>query len=258
MRAHLFQLDLAWEDREANFSLLEQSVNSTDIAPGDLVVLPELFDSGFSLNVATTSDASGETLRFLSALASRLRATVHGSRTVANADQRATNRATIVGPDGHLLCEYAKIHPFTFGREPEAFDGGNAIERYDWNGLTVCPAVCYDLRFPELFRLGLAKGAELFALGANWPDARQHHWRTLAIARAIENQAFMLAVNRTGNDPHLSYVGGTIAVDPKGEILGELGDQPGVLSVDIDTTSVRLWREAFPAWRDVKLIQSRD
>ncbi len=256
MKAHLFQLDLAWEDREANFRLVERAAGSAEIHAGDLIVLPELFDSGFSLTTARTADAGGATLRFLLDLAGRLGVTVHGSRTVSEGDRgsKATNRATIAGPSGRLLCEYAKIHPFTFGREPEAFDGGDSIETYGWNGLTVCPAVCYDLRFPELFRIGLGRGAEVFVLGANWPAARQGHWRALALARAIENQAFVLAVNRTGSDPHLAYAGGTIAVDPKGEILGELGDEPGVLSVEVDPERVREWRSVFPAWRDMKLM----
>lgn len=255
MRAHLFQLDLAWDDREANFRLVEQAAESADISEGDLIVLPELFDSGFSLNVARTADKEGRTLRFLLDLADDLGATIQGSRTVqsCSACAKATNRATIVAPGETLLCEYSKIHPFTFGREPEAFDGGDAVETYSWNGLRVCPAVCYDLRFPELFRIGLAKGAEMFVFGANWPAARQAHWRALAIARAIENQAFVLAVNRTGSDPQLAYAGGTIALGPKGEVLGELGDEPGVLSVEIDPKAVSEWRETFPAWRDIKL-----
>ncbi|MEL6497217.1 MAG: nitrilase-related carbon-nitrogen hydrolase [Planctomycetota bacterium] len=254
MKAHMFQLDLAWEDREANFRLVDQAADAAGIEPGDLIVLPELFDSGFSLNVAHTADGDGATLGFLTDLAVRLDVTVHGSRTVSAGNGRATNRATIAGSSGELLCEYSKVHPFTFGKEPEAFDGGNSVETYDWHGLSVCPAVCYDLRFPELFRRGLAKGAEVFVLGANWPDARQHHWRTLAIARAIENQAFVLAVNRTGRDPHLNYAGGTIAVGPMGEVLGELGAEPGVLSVAIDAGAVRSWRDTFPAWRDMKLL----
>jgi predicted amidohydrolase len=118
----------------------------------------------------------------------------------------------------------------------------------------VCPAICYDLRFPELFRLGLLKGAEVYALGANWPDARQAHWRALLIARAIENQAFVLGVNRTGRDPHLNYAGGSIAVGPQGEVLGELAAEEAVLSVEIAPREVHAWREKFPAWKDGKLL----
>lgn len=156
-----------------------------------------------------------------------------------------------------MLCEYAKIHPFSYGREGESYTGGDAVGVYDWvsgqESLRVCPAVCYDLRFPELFRAGVRLGAEAFVIGANWPAARQHHWRTLLLARAIENQAVVLGVNRCGNDPHLAYAGGSIAVSPKGEVLGEMDDRPGVLTVEVDPGAVRAWRREFPALGDVRL-----
>lgn len=256
MRAHLVQFDISWEDRLGNFEAVERMLEGVDVKPDDLVLLPELFDSGFSLNVAVTHDSNARTANFLADLAGRLQAYVLGGRTVLPAGAaRAFNHMSVNGPDGHTLCEYAKIHPFSYGREPEAFAGGDKIVTFSWSGrLCVCPAVCYDLRFPELFRRGMLRGAEVFVIGANWPQARQAHWRALLIARAIENQAFVLGVNRCGRDPHLSYAGGSIVVDPRGNVLGELGDAPGVLSVEIDPESVEAWRREFPAWRDVRLI----
>jgi predicted amidohydrolase len=259
VRAHLLQLDLAWEDRRANFRLVERALDQARPAEGDLIVLPELFDSGFSLDADRNRDHRGETLAFLLGIADDLGVTVHGSRTVRDCDcVLASNCATVVAPGERVLCEYAKIHPFSFGREPEAFTSGERVALYDWTGgagtLRVGAAVCYDLRFPELFRLALRQGADAFAIGANWPESRRHHWRALAIARAIENQAFVFAVNRTGRDPHLLYAGGSIAVGPRGEILGELDDHPGVLSVGVDPQAVREWRTTFPAWKDMKLI----
>lgn len=262
MRAHLLQMNIAWEDRHENFRIVRRLLESATPEPGDLIVLPELFDSGFSLNTARTHDASGETLTFLQRLAAELHCTVHGSRTVLDEpsdpeSRKATNRATIIGPTGRILTEYAKIHPFSFGREPESFRGGDSVTTYPWESggrrFTVCPAVCYDLRFPELFRRGLALGADAFVLGANWPAARQTHWRALAIARAIENQAFVLAVNRTGSDPHLEYTGGSIAVGPKGDILGELAADEAVLTVTPDPAETAAWRAEFGAWRDIRL-----
>lgn len=254
MRAHLLQLDLAWEDRQANFKRVEQAIDQCDPAAGDLIVLPELFDSGFSLNTEATADKQGETLSFLLELADDLGVVIHGSRTVRDCHcELAQNHACVVGPEQSVLCSYAKVHPFTFGREPEAFEGGTQDGSYSWNGLRVGVAVCYDLRFPELFRRGLALGAEMFVLGANWPEARQHHWRSLLIARAIENQAFVLGVNRAGSDPHLNYAGGSLALGPQGEVLGELGHEPGVLSVEIEPDEVRSWRDTFPAWKDARL-----
>jgi omega-amidase len=247
-------MSLDWEDRHKNFARTLRIVDQAAPDPADLILLPELFDSGFSLNTDRTHDDEGETLAFLKQTAERTGCTVQGGRTLRGDQPRALNTAPVHAPDGQLLAEYAKIHPFSFGREPEAFRGGDSIVTYPWQGLAVCPVICYDLRFPELFRKGLLAGAELFAIGANWPSPRAAHWRALAIARAIENQAFVLAVNRAGADPHLDYAGGSIAVGPKGEILGELGADEGVLTVDIDPAAVRDWREAFPAWRDITLI----
>lgn len=264
MRAHLMQFDVAWEDRDENFRRVDELLDRTDIQSGDLVVLPELFDGGFSLNTSLTADTTGLTASYLQRLADDLDCTVQGARTVfacgvqSSACPLARNEAIVFEPGGACVARYHKVHPFTFGREPEAFEGGNDLAIYAWKqadeSLTVCPAICYDLRFPELFRLGLKKGAEVFAIGANWPSTRQSHWRSLLIARAIENQAYVLGVNRTGDDPHLNYVGGSIAIDPKGEILGELRDEVAVLTVDIDPAELRDWREKFPAWRDLRLI----
>ena len=260
MHAHLVQFDIAWEDPAKNFDRVRDLLADAPVSPGDLVVLPEMFAVGFSLNIERTEQTSAETAAFLAVLAKDLGATVQGGlpRRAAGATH-GTNHMTAFSPRGELLCDYAKIHPFSYGREGEAFIGGEQIALYDWpapgsDPLRICPVVCYDLRFPELFRLGLLGGAEVFSVGANWPDARQEHWRTLLIARAIENQAFVLGVNRTGSDPHLRYAGGSIALGPRGEVLGELGDEEAVLSVEIEPDRVRGWRAEFPAWQDVRLL----
>lgn len=260
MRVHLVQLDIRWEDAEANLARVDRLLTAADVMPGDLIVLPELFHCGFSLRVDAIADGRGAVLRWAAALAADLRCTVQAGRAVKDCDcAKATNHMTVLGPpftgdEATLLADYAKIHPFSYGREGEAYQGGHAVVTYEWAGaddrLRVCPAVCYDLRFPELFRAGLAQGAEAYALGANWPDARMGHWRALAIARAIENQAFVLAVNRTGPDPHLNYVGGSLVVDPTGAVLGEAGADETVLTVDLDPAAARRWRAEFPAVAD--------
>ena len=252
VKAHLVQFDIAWEDKTANYETVRSMVSGANPGKGDLILLPEMFDTAFSFNTQVTAD-DGSTLQFLRDLARDLGVVVQGARTVAGDGAYATNRAVIVDAGGDLICEYAKIHPFTYGRESERFVGGERVETYPWGDLVVCPAVCYDLRFPELFRDGLARGAGLFAIGANWPSARQSHWRSLCIARAIENQAYVLAVNRTGNDPHLTYVGGSIGVSPRGHVVGELDDRVGVLTIDVDPDAVASWRREFPAWRDARL-----
>lgn len=264
-RAHLVQSDIVWEDRAANRTALARTLRDLasvgTLRPGDLVVLAEMFDTGFSFRLEVTADRDNATLALLSTLARELRITLQGARTVIGPDGRGRNQAPVLGPDGHVLCIYDKIHPFSFGRESEFFTGGDRVVAYDWRtpevSIRVCPAICYDLRFPELFRLAMLDGAEMFALGANWPAPRKLHRRALGIARAIENQAFMLCVNRAGNDPHLAYAGGSYAADPQGSIIGELGEEPGVLSIDIDIDALRRWRATFPAWKDARLITRR-
>lgn len=260
MHTHIVQLDITWEDKKSNYARVLELINGAPVHPGDLIVLPELFDVGFTLNAQVASDSAGETRVFLQQLADDTQCTIHGSRAVPDPDTgKLHNCATITTPgQASPTCEYAKFHPFSYGRESDTYTPGNEVKSYQWiNGnesLIVCPVICYDLRFPELFRHGIHQGAHAYVLGANWPIARIAHWRSLCIARAIENQAFVIGANRTGNDPHLSYPGNSIVIDPKGEILGELGDEEAVLSVEINPSAVIDWRMEFPAINDIKLI----
>ncbi len=254
MRAHLVQYAIAWEDKAANHAAVESMLARTGIESGDFVLLPEMFDTGFSLNIERTADSDGASTQFIAGLARRLGVTIQAGITVPGPSGKALNRAIVFGPQGEALCAYDKIHPFSYGRESERFVGGTHVTTFAWgvgeHALSVCPAVCYDLRFPELFRAGLAMGAQVFAVGANWPAARTAHWRALLIARAIENQAFVLGTNRCGSDPHLEYPGGSIAIDPRGLVLAEAGAGVEVLSVEIQAGVLHSWREAFPAWKD--------
>lgn len=255
MRVHLVQLDIAWEDKPANHERVRALLDDAAPGAGDLIVLPEMFDTGFSLNVDATNDSDHASFSFVEKLAMDLRCCVQGAQTIRRNDGKGLNRALCIDPTGRVIAEYDKVHPFSYGRESERFVGGGNITTYRWAGpdgrsLRVCPLVCYDLRFPELFRAGIDAGAEAFAIGANWPSPRQSHWRSLLIARAIENQAWVFGVNRCGDDPHLGYRGGSIVVDPKGRAAGEAGDREEVLSVEVDPEAPRRWRDEFPALHD--------
>lgn len=267
MKVHLVQMDIAWEDKAANYRTVERLVSGTDVRAGDLVVLPEMFDTGFSFNVLRTADSDGETAKFLSELATRRSAFVHGSRTLADSSGRGRNLSTILNASGQVIAEYEKIHPFTLGspgeRESDYFAGGARVTTYEWTGpegsLRVCPTICFDLRFPELFRRGLLAGAEMFVVPANWPVSRAAHFRALLCARAIENQAYVVGVNRVGRDPKLQYQGASVVIDPMGSAVAELTDREEVLSVPIESARVSEWRARFPAWCNHRLlVQPRD
>jgi omega-amidase len=248
-----FQYDIAWEDRERNFALVEAALLSArpGLAPGSLVVLPEMCSSGFSMNVAAAADTpAGETEHFLARLARQYHLTVLGGLARQLPDGTGANEAVAFAPDGSLLCRYRKIHSFSPAGEAEAFTAGQEIVTFPWNGFTVCPLICYDLRFPELFRAAAARGTDLFCVIANWPDRRHGHWTTLLQARAIENQAFVLGVNRSGADPYFHYAGGSTLTSPHGETLADAGSGPGLLRATASPETTTAWRAAFPALRD--------
>ncbi|MBL0921182.1 MAG: hypothetical protein IBJ10_03525 [Phycisphaerales bacterium] len=155
-------------------------------------------------------------------------------------------------PLGELSAEYDKVHPFSISGEDRAFSGGERVRvvPIGGDGALICPLICYDLRFPELFRAGRMLGAEVFVVIANWPAPRIEHWRALSIARAIENQAFVIAVNRVGADPMTTYPGRSLVVGPRGDVLLETGGETGLFAAEIAVSEARAWRVKFPIWRD--------
>ena len=139
-----------------------------------------------------------------------------GGRRDACARRRGRNEAVAFGPDGSETARYCKLHPFSYAGETDHYAPGAEVVTFDWEGITVAPLICYDLRFPEAFRAAVRKGAELYAVIANWPEPREQHWAALLDARAIENQAYVLGVNRVGSDPNTAYAGRSRIIDPRG------------------------------------------
>lgn len=254
------QANLAWEDKPASRARIERLLEGVSIAHGDLIVLPEMCETGFSMNVDRTADTQGQSAAWLASIAQRWGAYALGGITAPAPDDRASakarNRALVFDPRGDEAARYDKIHPFSFGKEAESFEGGDRVVAFDWHAqgrtMRVAPLICYDLRFPEAFRAARGLGAELFAVIANWPAERAAHWRALLCARAIENQAFVVGVNRAGDDPFLAYAGGSVVFGPRGETVVEMGPEEGVSSAPVDAEAVRAWRGRFRAWEDAR------
>jgi predicted amidohydrolase len=148
------------------------------------------------------------------------------------------------------MISYTKLHPFSLGGEKQHYLPGRQVVTFAWQGFTVAPFVCYDLRFPEIFRAAARQGATLFTVIANWPISRAEHWITLLRARAIENQAYVLGVNRVGRDPNTRYGGRSILVDPSGIVRADAGDAATLLRFEIDANLVAQTREKFPFLSD--------
>jgi omega-amidase len=254
MTIHAVQLDCVWEDTTANRERVRRLLAGRCFQLGDLIVLPEMFLTGFSLNTAVTAQsAEAADEQFLAALAVEHQCAVLGGVVTAAADGGCFNEAVTFGPDGALLGRYRKRRPFSLGGESQVHAAGDEAVVFDWGGFRVAPLICYDLRFPELAREAVAVGADLLIYIASWPIARVQHWLTLLQARAIENQAYVVGVNRCGRDPQFNYPGRSVVVDPHGVIIADAADREVVLSSPCEPAVVQDWRAFFPALRDAGL-----
>ncbi len=251
MKITALQLDSVWEDPRANFARVRAMLVDAPLEPGGLLVLPEMFATGFSLDLTRTLGAAArETEAFLRALAEERQCAVLAGIVSESADGRARNEAVVFAPDGSELARYEKQRPFTGAGEDTVHLPGSRAVVFEWGGVKIAPLVCYDLRFPELFRAALRLGAELFVVIAAWPVKRIEHWTTLLRARAIENQAYVLGVNRTGGEPDFEYSGQSLLVDPHGIVCAQAGTAQERMHATVEAALVRTWREEFPAVRD--------
>ncbi len=253
MKTFLVQLDVVWEDRTANFAKVSSLLEKHSIPPGSLIVLPEMFATGFSMNLGVTVEAaSSETESFLSELAQTHQSTVIAGLVRQGKNGKGRNETVVMESSGKALARFCKLHPFSFSGEDQHYEKGENVVFFELGGFVVSPLICYDLRFPEAFRLAVKRGAELMVVIAQWPSKRTQHWVTLLQARAIENQAYVIGVNRCGDDPKFHYDGRSIVVDPHGTIIADAGANEGVTSAELDPNIVRQWRLEFPALKDIR------
>ena len=249
LRVTLVQQALAWQDPVENRRRFEEL-----LAPlagrTDLVILPETFTTGFTMEVEHAAEpAGGATEAWLLRLADRLDAAVTGSVITAQ-EGRYYNRLLWAQP-GSGLRHYDKRHLFRMGGEHEHFTPGRSPWTVQWRGFRICPLVCYDLRFPVFSRRRADLDYDLLIYVANWPAARAYAWRQLLIARAIENQAFVAGVNRIGQDGRgTEHRGESLLCDALGAALAELGAQPARHTLELDLRALRAFRERFPAHLD--------
>jgi predicted amidohydrolase len=247
------QFDIAWEDKPANFARVDELLRSARVPRGSLVVLPEMFATGFSMNVERIAEPpGGPTEQFLSYMARGLESHVVGGLASLGSDGRARNVSLVVAPDGEVAARYTKLHPFTVGGEHEHYAAGQDVVTLACGPFTLAPLVCYDLRFPEAFRRAVRRGANLLTVIASWPEPREQHWVALLRARAIENQAFVVGVNRSGADPKLRYPGLSRIFDPQGLPLAEAGRGEEVLDVDVALEPLLDYRRKLPFLADMR------
>jgi len=249
LRVSLVQQPLVWHDSQANRAHFEASVLPL-AGHTDLVVLPETFTTGFSMDVERLAEsAGGPSSQWLTRLATRIDAAIAGS-VITRDGEHYYNRLLWAAP-GLEVRAYDKRHLFRMGREHQHFTAGRAAWSIRWRGFNVCPLVCYDLRFPVFSRRRAQLDYDLLLYVANWPAARASAWRQLLRARAIENQAYVVGVNRVGVDGQgVAYAGDSAAIDFLGEPLAEMGAAAQVTTLDLDADALRAFRSKFPAHLD--------
>ncbi|MBL7220645.1 MAG: carbon-nitrogen family hydrolase [Phycisphaerae bacterium] len=252
MNALCIQLDIVWSDPRANHQVLADLLASADLHGGDLVVLPEMFSTGFSMDpTALAEPPDGPTAAFLAETSKRFGVYLLGGLATRHGGT-FRNEAILLAPDGSVMGRYWKMHPFSPSSEGDHYTPGDQTVVIPTGKFQLAPAICYDLRFPELFRSAATAGADLIAVIANWPTKRCDHWACLLRARAIENQAYVVGVNRCGADPNHSYAGGSTIIDPRGNILALAGDNQCVISAPLDADAPGRWRDEFPALSDIR------
>jgi len=247
------QLDIKWEDKEANHAYVRELLQQASPLPDSLIVLPEMFATGFSMNVEKIAeDRDQPTQNFLSGIATEYKSFVLAGIVIRSEDGRGLNQAVVYTPSGEELARYSKLHPFSYAGETEHYAQGAGTETFPCNSFIVAPLICYDLRFPEAFRAAVRKGAQVLAVIANWPAVREKHWICLLKARAIENQAYVIGINRCGTDPNHAYSGCSHIIDPRGEILSIAGSSEGWIEAQLDLQSLMDYRNEFPALEDMR------
>ncbi len=255
MKIALVQFSPAWENPEASKEKIYELLARTDIHEIDLIIFPELTLTGFTMNTKKfAEEIDGASFRFFIDLAMRHKIHVIGG-VIERSENGTHNTLLHISREGLIAARYEKIHPFSFSNEDKFFAAGKepvltTIEKVKF-GLTIC----YDLRFPELYRIYALKGAEVIVNIANWPTQRVKHWDLLLKANAVFSQSIIIGVNRTGEDPYYKYNGHSAVILPDGEAIGQTDETERILIFDAPTERTGEYREKFPFLRDTKLLK---
>lgn len=249
MRCIAVQTAPVWHDVVENRRRVEGALDASGFRAGDYLVLPEMCETAWTTDTAALGKAH-DSIGWFGEVARARGVWLQAGFGEPRGDGRFSNSACVIGPDGRLRAVYRKN--FLFPSERDSFVAGDDLCLIDTGWATICPLVCYDLRFPELWRLAARAGAEIFAVSSSWPAVRHEHWRALLLARAIENQACVIAANRCGSDPTNAYAGGSVALSALGVRVEEAGADECAVALPFDRSELDGWRARFGALRDAR------
>jgi predicted amidohydrolase len=253
LRVALGEYDIGWHDAAVSLERASNLVAQSAASGAQLVVLPEMSTSGFTMDVNFAEPLAGGSVARLAAMAEQAKVWLIAgvaTRDADPADGFARNSALIFTPTGSLTAVYNKQRLFAYANEQRSYRTGDSSVTVNMDGVRVSPFICYDLRFPELFRR-VASRTDVVIVIASWPAARREHWDVLLRARAIENQCYVIGVNRIGVGDSLTYDGGSAAYDPWGNRLDQ-ADGGGSAIVDVSAAEVERVRSAYPFLADYR------
>ncbi|MCG6191796.1 carbon-nitrogen family hydrolase [Leptospira sp. FAT2] len=255
----LVQCDLSWENQDANYDHVRMLIHSTleknRNEKSDLILLPETFATGFTMRSERIAESNeGPTETFLREIAKNANSYISAGWIQKNPEGKPFNTVSVIAPSGEIVLRYSKIHPFTFGGEDRHYSSGSEIVSYDLNGFRITPFICYDIRFPEIFRR-VAGDTDIFTVHANWPIPRIHHWELILKTRAIENQAYVFGVNRigiAGYNKSVHHNGHSLAISPNGDFADAGEETETILFYKARKKTILDYREHFPVLPDRK------
>jgi omega-amidase len=252
LKIGLAQYSPVWEDKSASSERIKKIF--LGVKDFDLFIFPEMTLTGFSMqSKKLAEDFTAESFSFFSSLAkSTNSAMMYGF--IEKGKNKIFNTLVHLNNQGRIIRAYRKIHPFSYSKEDIYFGKGKTIVTTKVKGIKIGLSICYDLRFPELYRLYAKEKVHLIVDIANWPETRIEHWRTLLKARAIENQCYIVGVNRVGDDPKLHYNGFSSVFDPMGKEIAAVENEEKLIEVEIDKLYVDEVRKKLPFLNDIRLI----
>jgi len=260
VKAALIQLNTVWGERRRNYERADSFAKRAAAEGCDIMVLPEMFNTGFSMDLTTISDEGiGQTTSVLSEIARKHDINlIAGFPIKAPGENKGRNMAVAYDRKGMLKATYTKMHPFCLADEEKYYIAGDNVTTFDIDSVPSSIFICYDLRFPEVFRK-VAKRVQAIFVIANWPSERVEHWNALLTARAIENQCFMIGVNRTGIDGNgIRYCGSSCVIDPSGSSLCSGSETNEYLVCDFDPARVKEVRSQFPFLTDMRFCDDKE
>lgn len=248
----LAQMDIAFGEPTKNFAQIEPYVKQAAAAHADIVVFPEMWNTGYDLTrFSAIADPDGQqTRQLLSGLAKKYQLIIHGGSVAIAQNGAFFNTTYIYGPDGKLMTTYQKVHLFGLMKEDQYLAAGHEEDHFAIKGINATSVICYDIRFPEWLRTLSLDDSRVIFVPAEWPTSRIPQFRRLLAARAIENQSFVVAVNRVGNDPDNPFGGHSGVYNPMGDELVTLDDQPQLKTIQIETSETDDARGFMPVFAD--------